>query len=71
MKITVEKLQFIYENYQRMSIKELAKELELSPYQVAKAIQELRNRGLIKKKKRLSVFDKFVEILKQQSSQTA
>lgn len=65
VKITVEKLQFIYENYQRMSIKELAKELGLSPYQVAKAIQELRHRGLIKKKKKPSVYDKFIEILKQ------
>lgn len=66
MRINIEKIQFIYENYQKMSIKELANALNLSTYQVAKAIQELKNRGLIKRKKRVSVYDKFVEMLKNQ-----
>ncbi|MEM1913269.1 MAG: GntR family transcriptional regulator [Thermofilaceae archaeon] len=64
MRIDVEKIQFIYENHNKMSIKELAEKLNLSTYQIAKVLQELKRRNLIQRKKRVSVYDKFVEMLK-------
>jgi len=51
---TEEEDRFIIENYDRMSIKELAAHLGRTQYAVVSHIRMLRNRGIIKHRKRIS-----------------
>jgi len=68
--ITIEDVKFVYENYANMTAPEIAEKLGISRFQVNKIVTELRKRGVdIPKKlrKRINVYDRFVEELKKMS----
>ncbi|PMP97217.1 MAG: MarR family transcriptional regulator [Thermodesulfobacterium geofontis] len=67
--ITIDDVRFVYENYFKMSVGEIVEKLGISKFQVHKIVHQLRKRGVeIPKKKKISVYDIFVEELKKKGN---
>lgn len=66
--LTLDDVRFIYENYATMTSTEIAERLGISKFQVNKAVNELRKKGVeIPRKggRKGNVYDVFIEELKR------